>query len=239
MTLETRDVELDELYMQQRLTAKPGPYVLLEVSDTGCGITPEVMTRMFEPFFTTKEVGKGTGLGLGTVHGIVNQSGGFVHAYSEPGLGATFKVYLPRLEGAAFVSVKPLSVDATRGTETILLVEDETSLRSLACGTLQKLGYTVFTAENGEDALRVVAAHAGPIDLLVTDVVMPSIGGHELADRLVKARPTLRVLYMSGYPNDSTIAERVLSEQTNFLQKPVSRIELARKVRGVLDSSTI
>jgi CheY-like chemotaxis protein len=239
LTIETEDVELDEIYVSQHPEVKPGPHVMLAVADCGHGMTPEVITRIFEPFYTTKERGKGTGLGLGTVHGIVKQSGGSVYVYSEPGQGTTFKIYLPRLEEIAGTAAAKLSPEEIPGgTETILIAEDEGALRNIVSKILRGLGYTVLTAVDGGDALRVAAEHEGPIHLLLTDVIMPGIGGRELSDRVVQLRPALRVLYLSGYTDDSVIAQGARSNQIAFLQKPIASAELAKKVRGVLDESS-
>ncbi|MGA1984239.1 MAG: response regulator [Acidobacteriaceae bacterium] len=235
--IETKDVELDETYVAQHPDVKAGPYVMLAVTDSGCGMTPEVMARIFEPFFTTKGLRKGTGLGLGTVHGIVKQSGGSIYVYSEPGRGTTFKIYLPRLQDAEDTpATEPQELEMSFGNETVLVAEDEPSLRKLVCEVLHRLGYAVLAAENGEDALHISSAHEGPIHLLVTDLIMPKVGGRELADLLTKLRPALQVLYISGYTDDRTIAQGVYSNQIHFLQKPVTRVDLAQKVRTVLDS---
>jgi PAS domain S-box-containing protein len=240
LTIKTADVELDESCAKQLAEVKPGPYALLAVIDSGHGMTPELMGRMFEPFFTTKDRGKGTGLGLGTVHGIVKQSGGTISVYSEPGRGTTFKVYLPRLVEPVEIATSRFSPgEMPRGTETILVVEDEANLRSIASEILKDLGYSVQVAENGEDAIRVSAAHDGPIHLLVTDVIMPGMGGRDLADCLLKSRPDLKVLYISGYTDDSVIAQGVFSSQVAFLQKPIASADLAQKVRAVLDAEQL
>jgi two-component system, cell cycle sensor histidine kinase and response regulator CckA len=240
LTIETSNAELDVEYTARHMGVKPGPYVLLAVSDTGCGLDPESQARLFEPFFTTKEKGKGTGLGLSTVYGIVKQSGGDVWAYSEPGKGTTFKIYLPReLLDIAATTLKP-SPEPTRatGTETILVVEDEEALRKVARRSLEAAGYTVLSAGDGEEALRIVAGHVGPLHLLLTDVVMPHMGGRLLAEELVRTRPDLRVLYMSGYTDDAVVRHGVLDSGTNFLAKPFTSTDLARKVREVLDGGS-
>jgi two-component system cell cycle sensor histidine kinase/response regulator CckA len=235
LTIETRDVELDAAYAATRPDVAPGPYVLLAVCDTGTGMTGAVMAHIFEPFFTTKEVGKGTGLGLAAVHGIVKQSGGHVAVYSEPGLGTTFKVYLPRVGPAPAREERPAALPLPRGRETVLLVEDEEALRGLSRRILESCGYTVLEAGIGADALRVAEEHAGPIELLVTDVVMPGMGGRELSERLTAARPGLRALYVSGYTDDAIVRHGVLAAESAFLQKPFTPAALARKVREVLD----
>ncbi len=201
-------------------------------------MTPEVKARVFEPFFTTKGPGKGTGLGLATVHGIVTQSGGRVEVYSEAGQGTTFKVYLPRFGGP--VETNSDSNDSAdlipHGHETVLLAEDEESVRALSRFILRDCGYAVLEASDGEDALKVCAREKGAIHLLVSDVVMPGMGGRQLAERLLALRPEMRVLYLSGYSDDAVIRHGVLEAEVNFLQKPFSAGALARKVREVLDS---
>jgi two-component system cell cycle sensor histidine kinase/response regulator CckA len=208
----------------------------LAVSDTGCGMTPEVQARIFEPFFTTKGVGKGTGLGLATVYGIVQQSGGLVEVHSEVGTGTAFKIYLPRVEEQITSGKSQELISAPRGTETILLVEDDESVRALSRRILQSSGFTVLEAGHGEEAIRVCERHQGHIHLLVSDVVMPGLGGRQLAERLLTLRPELKVLYLSGYTDDAVMRHGVLEEQVHFLQKPFSTAALARKVREVLDA---
>jgi CheY-like chemotaxis protein len=208
--------------------------VTLTVADTGIGMDAAVRDRIFEPFFTTKEVGKGTGLGLSTVYGIVQQSGGTIAVFSEPGQGATFKIYLPSVMDA--VEEPPVAASVPRGgSETVLLCEDEPDLRDLAREVLADLGYTVLEAGDGEEALDVSSRHAGPIDLLITDVVMPRMNGSELAVRLSSARP-VRVLYMSGYTETALPEGQVAGSR--FMHKPFSPATLARAVREVLDGAT-
>ena len=236
LTLETADVELDEAYAQGHLGVEPGPYVMLAVSDTGVGMSGEVKVHIFEPFFTTKE--QGTGLGLATVYGIVKQSGGYIDVYSEPGVGTTLKVYLPRVgrevEAAAH---RRLSRPPARGTETILVAEDDGAVRALICRTLREYGYTVLDAGHPEDALRLAGEQTGRIHLLLTDVVMPGISGRALAERLLPSRPETAVLYVSGYTDHAVVQHGVLAAGTSFLQKPFTPVTLARKVREVLDAS--
>jgi len=237
LTIETASVRVDEAYVQQRHAIVPvGDYVLLTVSDSGQGIAPECMTHIFEPFYTTKEDGKGTGLGLATVYGIVKQSGGFVWVYSELGLGATFKIYLPTVEQQAdeIPVLKPVA-KSVGGRETVQLVEDEAALRQLAREFLASKGYTVIEATDGDDALRIAQNHTGRIDLMITDVIMPHMGGAQLAETLAAARPQMKVLFVSGYAENTILGDSPTDVMTRFLQKPFSLEELARKIRTVLD----
>jgi len=238
LTLETGNVLLDQEYRDTHPEVKPGPYVVLAVSDTGCGMDKQTQARIFEPFFTTKELGKGTGLGLATVYGIVKQSEGHIEAYSELGVGTTFKVYLPIVEAPSLPSGK--SGYGMRsmppGTETLLLVEDEHAVRGLASHALRSCGYEVLEAEGGQRALDIAASQAGPIHLLVTDVVMPRMGGRELAERLEALRPEVKVLFLSGYTDDAVIRHGIISTESHFLQKPFTPSVLATKVRDVLDN---
>jgi len=239
LTIETANVELDEAYARRHVSVRPGPYVMLAISDTGCGMDAETQARIFEPFFTTKEHGKGTGLGLATVYGIVKQSGGNIWVYSEPGKGTTFKIYLPRVEGVAEGSepAHPRS-SILRGSETILLVEDEDMVRSLAREILEAHGYAVSEARDSTEALRVCHTHSGSIHLLVTDVVMPGMSGRELAARLGTIHPETKVLYMSGYTDDAVVRHGVLNAGLAFLQKPFTANAFLCKVREVLDSTS-
>jgi two-component system, cell cycle sensor histidine kinase and response regulator CckA len=237
LTIETANVELDDAYAREHGAVKPGYYVMLAVSDTGVGMDAETRARIFEPFFTTKPKGKGTGLGLATVYGIVKQSGGFIWVYSELGRGTTFKIYLPRVEGAAVPArPTPPSTPSRRGSETILLVEDQEEVRRLARRVLETLGYTVLVAASGAEALQLAGAHAGPIHLLVTDVIMPGMSGREVGLLLAPARPETKVLYVSGYANESIVHHGVLEPGIAFLQKPFTVEALGRKVREVLDT---
>jgi hypothetical protein len=235
LTIETANVELDEHYAKTHQTVKPGAYVALTVSDTGTGMTPEVQARLFEPFFTTKEVGKGTGLGMATVYGIVTRSGGSVGVYSEIGKGTSFKVYFPRADAAEIVLAGAPPVAPVRvGTQTVLVVEDEEGLRELAKRLLQRQGYTVLVAANADEALRLFEAHQS-IDVILTDVVMPGASGPELTRQLVEQRPALRVIYMSGYTEDAIVQHGVLKPGIAFLNKPFNSETLGTKIREVLE----
>jgi PAS domain S-box-containing protein len=241
VTIATAPATLDEVYAQRHadISIPPGDYVLLSVSDTGCGMDSVVQSRIFEPFFTTKPTGQGTGLGLSTAYGIVKQSGGFIWVYSEPAHGTTFKIYLPRATTA-----EPVSEERTTrgvpagGTETILVVEDEEMVRSLACRGLRSLGYTVLEAANGTQALRMIAEGVRPIHLVVSDVVMPEMGGRELGQRLALLEPSLLILYMSGYTGEDVVRRGLLDAGSPFLQKPFSTEALGRKTREMLDAFT-
>ena len=235
LTVELRNAELDEAYALGHPEARPGPYVLLAVTDTGCGMDRATMSRIFEPFFSTKGE-NGTGLGLATVHGIVKQSGGHLAVYSEVGIGTTFKVYLPRLEQRPGLGkASPGQAEMLRGSETVLLVEDEDGVRALGRHILQGSGYTVLEARDGSEAVRVAEHHRGRIDLLVTDVVMPRMGGREVAERLVGLHPGVKVLFLSGYTDDAVVRHGILEAAVSFLQKPFSPASLSAKVREVLD----
>jgi PAS domain S-box-containing protein len=236
LTIETANVEIDAEYAAHHVAVKPGPYVLLAVSDTGHGMDEATRARVFEPFFTTKQVGKGTGLGLSTVYGIVKQSGGNVWVYSEPGKGTSFKIYLPRDASDAAPTVRDAAPAArVEGTETLLIVEDEESLRGLATRILARLGYTVLTAANGGEALLLCEQHAKEIHLVLTDVVMPMMGGRVLVERLRGVRPGIKVLYMSGYTDNAIVHHGVLDADVKFIGKPFRADDLATKVREVLD----
>jgi PAS domain S-box-containing protein len=235
LTIETANVELDEHYAETHLAVKPGAYVALTVTDTGTGMTPEVQSRLFEPFFTTKEVGKGTGLGMATVYGIVTASGGSVGVYSEVGKGTSFKVYFPPAQAAEGLVVARPPVNRRRAEgETVLLVEDADGVRELTRRLLQRLGYTVLVAANADEALRLFEQHPS-IDLLLTDVVMPGASGPELTKRLVEERRALRVIYMSGYTEEAIVQHGVLKPGIAFLHKPFTSETLGAKIREVLE----
>ncbi len=237
LIIETQNAEVDEATAQTHADVRPGRYVLMTVRDTGHGMDEATRARVFEPFFTTKEVGKGTGLGLAMVYGFVKQSGGHVEVESEVGRGTAFKVYLPRAEAAGpSARSSPNVLEAPRGSETVLLVEDEDSVRTLSRLVLQSSGYTVLEARDGQEGLRVAQQHPGPIHVLVTDLVMPRMSGRQLADVVSQARPGVRVLFLSGYTDEAMAQHGALEAGLAFLQKPFSPISLVRKVREVLDA---
>jgi CheY-like chemotaxis protein len=235
--IETANVELGAGHEQEQVPANPGRYVMLTVSDTGTGMSATTKAHIFEPFFTTKERGKGTGLGLSTVYGIVKQSEGYVWLESEPGRGTTFKVYLPRVDAAVETTAPGLARTASLGgAETILVVEDQEPVRRLTRKILETQGYAVLAAADGPEALQMAERHAGTIHILVTDVVMPGMSGREVGRRLAAGRPEMRVLYLSGYADDSIVRHGVLEPGLAFLQKPFTPETLTRRVREVLDA---
>jgi two-component system, cell cycle sensor histidine kinase and response regulator CckA len=239
LKIATANLYLDEAYADRSAVVKPGSYVQVVVSDTGCGMDEQTQSRIFEPFFTTKEQGKGTGLGLATVYGIVKQSGGYIWVYSEPGHGTAFKIYLPIVE-ASTETLRPAQPrkEMPRGSETILLVEDDTLLREVTYDFLQYSGYAVIPTGSPKEALRLAALHDGPIDVLLTDMIIPKMNGRELATKLSNVRPEMKVLYVSGY-TDGILRDEAheTSEVTlAFLQKPYTYYALTRKIREVLDS---
>ncbi len=237
LTIETQNRYLDEAYAQQHVDVQPGDYVMLAVSDSGIGMNEETRSHIFEPFFTTKEKGKGTGLGLATVYGIVRQSGGHIWVYSEPGQGTCFKVYLPRVDAdSGRPNRGPVNCEVVRGkSETILLVEDDDCVRDLASTCLRVSGYMILVARNGEEALRIFKENEQSILMLITDVVMPGVSGRDLAQIMRPLSPGLKVLYMSGYTDDAIVQHGVLEAGVNFLQKPFTLEALASKVRQVFD----
>ena len=238
LVIETANADLDEHYAMEHQPVIPGPYVLIAVSDTGGGIPPEVRSRIFEPFFTTKEIGKGTGLGLSTVYGIVKQSGGYVWVYSEMGRGTTFKIYLPRVDSPADTGESAVQPTELKGTETVLLAEDDETLRNLTAGVLRRLGYTVLAAATPDIARTIAREHNGPIHLLLTDVVMPGSSGRDLARELAKSRSQTRVLFVSGYTGEAMIQHGLTEPGLNYLQKPYTPGVLAAKVREVLSQQS-
>jgi CheY-like chemotaxis protein len=236
LTIETGNIELSEAYVHDHHGASMGPHVVLAVSDTGVGMDEGTRARIFEPFFTTKPRGEGTGLGLAMVYGIVKQSGGSIWVYSEPGRGTTFKIYFPRVSGDAPDAVVAPVPTVLEGTETILVAEDQAGIRTLIRSSLARYGYRILLASDGEQALQMAREHGHPIHLLLTDVVMPVIGGRELSQQLRLTHPETRVLYMSGYTDDAVSRHGVLEPHVAFLEKPFVPQALARKIRQVLDA---
>jgi CheY-like chemotaxis protein len=243
LTIETANVELDEAYCAAHASGaaaeaiQPGSHVSLSVSDTGCGMSEEVRAHIFEPFYTTKERGKGTGLGLSTVYGIVQQSGGHIWCYSEVGHGTTFKIYLPRVQAADEPSgVVEAHLAPRAGSGTLLLVDDDDAVRTAAGRILRRQGYTVLAAASGAEALEIAEQYADPIGLVVTDMVMPEMGGPELASRLRALRPELMVVFMSGYTEDAALRNRLLEPGAVFVEKPFTFEALTSKVRDALDA---
>jgi len=236
LNLETANVTLDEATGESDFGVRPGSYVMLAVSDTGVGMDAATKARVFEPFFTTKERGKGTGLGLSTVFGIVKQSGGTIYVYSEPGVGTAFKIYIPRVEGSlAPVERVPAEARGARGTETILLVEDEDQVREVAGAILRAAGFHVLMAATPAEAILLCEGSPERIDLVLTDVIMPKMNGRQLAERILRLRPEIRMLFMSGYTDDMILHNGILELGASFIQKPVTPDSLTRKVRDVLD----
>ncbi|MBI2423008.1 MAG: PAS domain S-box protein [Candidatus Hydrogenedentes bacterium] len=242
LTIETRNVDLDEDYSERHVSVKPGSYVMISVTDNGQGMDRETQERLFEPFFTTKEVGKGTGLGLATVYGIVKQSNGNIWVYSEPDMGTSFKIYLPRVQApldSLHTPATPATSAVERGSETILVVEDNEAVLQLARTILSRLGYKILIAADGQEALRLMANSRGAVDLLITDMVMPGMNGHELAGALLEQRPQLQVLYMSGYTDGAITHQGELQEGADFIGKPFSAAALSLKVRQILDRAQV
>jgi signal transduction histidine kinase/ActR/RegA family two-component response regulator len=239
LTIETANVDLDDhLFARQAPDARPGRYVMLAVTDTGVGMDEATKAKLFEPFFTTKAPGKGTGLGLSIVYGIVKQSNGHVAVLSEVGRGTTFKIYLPQVEALASSSPSTgLAPAASRGSETVLVVDDEEQVRSLECGVLQANGYRVLSAGDGREALRICRECSDPIHLLLTDIIMSNMNGRDLARQATPFQPTMRVLYVSGYPDEAELSSEGASEKTAFLQKPFTSDALLRRVRQTLDGT--
>ncbi len=238
LTIATTNADMDEAYVRDHSPARAGRYVLLSVSDTGMGMDEATRARLFEPYFTTKDPGKGTGLGLATVYGIVKQAGGFVWVYSEPGQGATFKVYLPRIDEPADPQVAPFVGTRLHGNETVLVVEDQAPVRTALCRVLERHGYTVIEAADGDEALRLATDRPGPIQVALTDIVMPNMGGGELGRRLLEIRPDLRIVYMSGYPDAEVTRHGVLETGITYLEKPFTLDALLHTIRAALDEGS-
>ena len=236
MSIETHNVTLDAEHCRKRAGCVPGDYVLLAINDDGCGMAPDILEHVFEPFFTTKDVNEGTGLGLATVYGIVKQNGGFIDVSSEPGIGSTFRIYLPKQAVDPRSTRGPQAGAAARqGAETVLLVEDEPSVLKLGKSMLETLGYRVIASRSPAEAIVLAREHAEPIDLLLTDVVMPDMNGRELAERLQGVCPTMKHLFMSGYTADVIANHGVVEEGLDFIQKPFTMAALGEKLRSVLD----
>ena len=236
LTIATADVVLEDSYVATHGEVTPGPHVLLAISDTGVGMSDEVRRRLFEPFFTTKAGGGGTGLGLATVFGVVKQSGGSIFVYSEPGRGTTFKVYLPASDLPVTAAGEDGRPATARGSETVVVVEDDESVRELVRIMLGACGYEVLSAADADSAVRLCEEHPAGVDLLLTDVVMPDVGGRALAERLTALFPHLRVLFMSGYSDEAVVRHGIIRPGTSFIEKPFTQVALARKVREVLDA---
>jgi len=236
LTIETGNVDLDDAFVETHPGAAGGPHAMLSVRDTGIGMSPDVQAHLFEPFFTTKGVGKGTGLGLATVYGIVKQHGGYIRIESAPGAGTVVRIYLARVAPLPDPVTDPAADAPAAGTGTVLVVEDEGELRALATEVLGIAGYSVLSAARPSAALEIARQHAGPIHLLLTDVVMPEMSGRDLADRLVQTRPSLKILYMSGYTDDAIVHHGVLDPGTVLLQKPFTPDRLTRMVGDLLGS---
>ncbi len=236
LRIEARNVELDDSFREERLVVVPGPYVMFAVEDTGCGMNRETQARIFDPFFTTKELGKGTGMGLATVYGIVKQSGGYIWVYSELDRGTVFKVYLPLINESAQPTLqKEPDAPNFRGSETILLAEDSDSLREMAKEYLHSLGYTVIESASGKDALQRAKEFGGRMHLLLTDIVMPEMCGPELAAELASLCPGIKIIFTSGYTDDAIARQGILDPLVAFIQKPYRPKALGRKIREVLD----
>jgi len=238
LTIETQKVKITDEYITTHPQISPGDYTMIAITDSGIGMDKKTQDRIFEPFFTTKEKGKGTGLGLSPVYGIVKQSGGYIWVYSEPGQGTTFKIYLPSVFEKIEEKENNIRIPVSyEGTETILLVEDEDAVRDLAHKVLQENGYQVLDAKNGGEALLIYEEYSKPIDLIITDVVMPMMSGKKLIKRLEKLKSVAKVIYVSGYTDDVIVHHGILEEGINFVQKPFSPISLLKEVRRVLDQN--
>jgi CheY-like chemotaxis protein len=235
LTIETSNVKLDEDYAKKHMGVKPGPYVMMSISDTGTGMSPEIKEKIFEPFFTTKEMGRGTGLGLSTSYGIIKQSDGNIWVYSEPGKGTTFKIYLPRVDEPIDKLKEEPVFESLKGSETILVVEDDEVVRNLATRILKKQGYKVLEAPNGGSALIMCEDFKETINLIITDVVMPGMSGRNLVDRLREIHPEMKVLFMSGYTDNVIVHHGILEKEIDFIQKPFTIENLSKKVREILE----
>jgi CheY-like chemotaxis protein len=239
LTIKTDTLKLDETVMHAHGYGEPGAYALVSVTDTGMGMDAETQKRIFEPFFTTKELGKGTGLGLSMVYGIIKQHNGYINVYSEPGRGTTFKIYLPALRVAAAEkqpSERAHPKELPRGTETVLVAEDDDALRKLCRIVLEEYGYRVIDAEDGEEAVNKFREHQDAVQLAIFDIIMPKKSGRETYEEISKIRPGMKVIFMSGYTADKILTERVLEERMELILKPIAPDDLLRKVREVLDS---
>jgi CheY-like chemotaxis protein len=236
ITIECRNARMDDSYISRHAAGAPGPYVVLAVSDSGMGMDRATQARIFEPFFTTKGAGRGTGLGLATVYGIVKQSGGFIWVYSELGRGSSFKVYFPRVDDVPLRREARAAISSIGGDETILLVEDDDDLRRVTRRILQNRGYTILEARHGGDALLLCERYTGEIDMLLTDVVMPQMNGRELSHRIRGLRPDMSVVYMSGYPDGAAVEQGLIDVDAKFLAKPFTPHELLDCIRLVLDN---
>ncbi|MBI3406131.1 MAG: response regulator [Acidobacteria bacterium] len=235
LTIETENIRVDGPLAMIHRDMPPGDYVLLAVSDTGSGMDLDTQKRIFEPFFTTKPQGQGTGLGLATVYGIVKQSEGFIWVYSEPDRGSNFKIYLPRAQEVSEAEAENIHPHTPRGTETILVVEDEEGVRELTSEFLSISGYRVLVARNGAEALQVCRDFDGPIHVMVTDVVMPGLSGRDLAEQAARIRPSMRILFVSGYSDDAIAHQGVIEPNSSFLEKPFTHSALTARIREILD----
>jgi CheY-like chemotaxis protein len=236
LIIDTKNVVLDDTYIKRRSLVKPGSYVMISISDSGSGMDEDTQARIFEPFFTTKEKGKGTGMGLATVYGIIKQSGGYIWVYSEKGLGTTFKLYLPVVDEVIVEEREPVGTDQKlRGTETLLVVDDESEVRSLVSEMLRFYGYNVMEAHNASTALLILEKHKEDVDLVLTDIVMPEVNGFQLVEKIMPLYPRIQIVFMSGFTDTVTADHKYLDKDKNFIQKPFGANDLVQKVRDVLD----
>jgi len=237
LTLETSSYCIEKNQVSDHADAKPDDYVMIRISDTGTGMATDVCEHIFDPFFTTKAPGKGTGLGLSTVYGIIRQSRGWIQVASEIGKGTEFEILLPAIEEASVSKTRSAISDSAKGSETILVVEDEESVRGLTVLALKRLGYQVLQAENGNEAFDVIEKNADQIQLVMTDVVMPQMGGTELAEQIIRKYPKIKVVFISGYSEQATVSRRIQDKEIGFIQKPFSLHELASKIRKIIDQA--